>query len=199
MIIREAAYNDIETVVKTMADSFEYDPLYSYFIENHDKRREFLFKFMRFRLLFGMKKGITLISDDASGVSVWIPPYVKMRPIYLALYGGFTAMLKCKHSERVRLMEYIEYVDAVIERYNCGGYWHLAPLCVSPDRQGAGLGSALLKKGLSAQQIENKPCLVVTQTLKNKHFYESNGFVTLDHTLVPGTEVNNILLVYNRK
>ncbi len=197
MLIRETTTKDMVTVAKTMADSFEHDPLYSYFIKDYEQRKRFLREFMRFRLLFGMKKGITHIYDDASGVAVWIPPHIKMRPIYLALYGGLIALLKCKRVERERLMSYVRYVDKVIDRNVKGDYWHLAPLCVSPDKQGKGLGSALLAKGLATKGIRELPCLVATQTLSNKAFYESNGFVTVDQTFVPGTDVHNILLLHN--
>ncbi len=197
MLIRKITKKDMRVVQGTMADSFEHDPLYSYFVNDNERRKRFLTVFMHFRLLFGIKKGATRILDDGSGVAVWIPPGIKMRPMYLALYGGFTALLQCAKDERKRILDYVNYVDDILDRHINGEYWHLAPLCVSPERQGQGLGSALLRDGLARTSKTGLPCVVTTQTLANKAFYEKNGFTTLDHTFVAGTQVHNILLIHN--
>ncbi len=197
MIIKKPTLNDMTAIVRTMAASFQNDPLYSYFVENHERRKHFLKDFMRFRLTFGMQEGLAFRLGKCKGIALWFPSSRQMDALKFAAYGGTATLLKCTPDERERIVKYVDYVDLTISRFVSTEYWHISPLCIAPEKQGMGLGSQLLQHGVTLLSKPTKPCLVVTQTLINKAFYEKNGFVTVNQSFVPGTQIHTILLIHN--
>jgi GNAT superfamily N-acetyltransferase len=59
-------------------------------------------------------------------------------------------------------------------------HWHLDIVGVSPDRQGLGIGSALVKTGLAEADRAGVPAFLVTSDAPNVPFYEHHGFAVTE-------------------
>lgn len=179
-----------------MADALEKDPLYGCFIPDEEKRKAFLNGFMTFRVKYGRRAGKVFVTDDCMGVAIWLRPGRKMSPLDVLLCGGFGAMKACSKEERDRLMGFNDYADKVGEEHCSGPCWHLSPICVAPESQGKGRGTALLEHGFAFMAKEDpKPCYLETQTERNRDFYAKRGFRTVVETTVPATDIPHFGMV----
>lgn len=194
-IIRLITKQDVPKVVRTMADSFQQEDLYTYFLPDEGQRAAFLEKFMLFRLKFGMKYGTVLVTDDCQGVAVFLPPENKMKPKDLLLLGGASAMMSCDKEARQRIMNFNNYADEACAACIQAPHWHISPICVSPAFQGKGYGSALMAYGNEHVITPGTPCFLETQSAKNEGFYIKFGFVKQSSTTVPNSTLPHITMV----
>ena len=59
-------------------------------------------------------------------------------------------------------------------------HWYLQVIGVDPARQGEGLGSILVREGLSRADTAGTPTYVETETEGNVAFYEKHGFEVVE-------------------
>ncbi len=196
MNLREFQKRDTEQVLSTLCAAFQNDGLYAYFIEDPGARARFLRAFMRFRLKYGLKAGTVWVTDGCEGVLILIKPNQVMSPKHLLLYGGLSAMLNCTSVQRDRIMRFNSFADSQCERYIQQPFWHVSPICVSPEAQGKGLGSALLRCGLDLVRASGQPCYLETQSAKNLPFYEACGFVQAGQAEVPGSGLISCSMIF---
>jgi GNAT superfamily N-acetyltransferase len=67
-----------------------------------------------------------------------------------------------------------------------GAHWYLLALGTTPERQGTGLGSALIERGSSQADAARIPCYLETATESNVAFYSKRGFEVSDQVEVLG-------------
>lgn len=196
MEIRNMQKEDKDKIISMMCEAFIDDKLYKFFIEDEIERGNFLKKFMKFRLTFGIKKGKVCVSDDCKSVAIWILPNKEMTPIDLVLCGGLSAILSCKPNQRKRITDFNSFADEEKVKSLAQPFWHLSPICVSPKLQGQGYGKALIKHGLETIEASSQPCYIETQSKKNVSIYEKYGFKCLRSNKVPTTEITTYAMVY---
>ena len=66
-----------------------------------------------------------------------------------------------------------EQMDAAHPRF---AHWYLPWLAVRPERQGAGLGAALLREGLARVDADGLPAYLETPNPRAIPLYERHGF-----------------------
>jgi GNAT superfamily N-acetyltransferase len=65
-------------------------------------------------------------------------------------------------------------------------HWHLSLLGVDPDRQGEGIGSALLRPVLERCDHGRRPAYLETSKPANLRFYARHGFAVRDEVELRG-------------
>jgi GNAT superfamily N-acetyltransferase len=65
-------------------------------------------------------------------------------------------------------------------------YWYLGVLATSPDQQGRGLATDVLRPGLAAADADAWDCWLETSTPANKEFYAGRGFIEGIEIDIPG-------------
>jgi GNAT superfamily N-acetyltransferase len=65
-------------------------------------------------------------------------------------------------------------------------HWFLALLGTDPDRQGRGVGAALLQIGHEAADRDGRPCFLETFTEANVDYYQRRGYQLIRSTTVAG-------------
>jgi GNAT superfamily N-acetyltransferase len=55
---------------------------------------------------------------------------------------------------------------------------------VDPERQGQGVGSAIIREGLALADRESRPCYLETSEPRNLAFYQRLGFVVLQEAIL---------------
>jgi GNAT superfamily N-acetyltransferase len=179
--IRRAGRDDISLLAATLASAFDGYPWTDWAVpeDDHQSRLEAIFTHDMADM--GLAHDEVWMTDDAASVAVWIPPKEQQ-----------TAEIDWEaHGQRVvplfgdRLAR-IEAGDALImplrPKRSC---WYLATLGTRPDRQGEGLGRAVLAPVLARCDAEGFPALTETTTLENVRFYERLGFVVLHEVTLP--------------
>jgi ribosomal protein S18 acetylase RimI-like enzyme len=64
-------------------------------------------------------------------------------------------------------------------------HWYLDLLAVDPDRQGLGIGSALLRAVNERSDADGRPCALFTFTEQNVRLYQRHGYEIVDDGEAP--------------
>lgn len=67
-------------------------------------------------------------------------------------------------------------------------HWHVGPVGVRPDRQGQGIGAALLAAFLATVDEQRAPAFLETDVDRNVTLYERFGFEVIDRETIVGVD-----------
>jgi ribosomal protein S18 acetylase RimI-like enzyme len=184
LVLRRALPTDRDAVVRVLVRAFDRDPVASWLLRS-DTRRAWAFEtafdvsFLRLTL----PAGETWLAGNGAGVALWTPPggwsTARALPALprLARAVGFT-----------RSLSLLRAVTGVQDHHPREPHWYLFALGVDPDRQGQGVGSALLREVLGACDARREKAYLEASSEKNVRLYERHGFATKGEVrLLPGS------------
>jgi GNAT superfamily N-acetyltransferase len=126
--------------------------------------------------------GIVLTTPDLAAVALWLPAGEQPAAPPDG-YDQRLAQITGPWADRFRAF------DAELERRHLAGYAHhyLAILAVRPDRQGQGLGTALLRARHAARDRDGLPAYLEASNLRSRRLYRAEGYDDHGGTLLlPG-------------
>ncbi|MGA7434751.1 MAG: GNAT family N-acetyltransferase [Solirubrobacterales bacterium] len=127
---------------------------------------------------------------EGTGGAFWFPPGTKKLSFREAVAESLPFMPEgLPHMGKAARFE-----SEIKKRWPKEPHWYLAVLSVSPESQGAGHGSALLKPGLERVDQDGVPAYLETQRETNVGFYEKFGFELVEKLIVD--EVLPVWLMY---
>lgn len=125
-------------------------------------------------------------SPDLEAVSIWFPPGMDHSEDTEA--DTFAA----NDFESNQTMERLQAVNEVIATLTADlgsqAQWYLHLVAVSPQFQGQGYASTLIKPMLARADEEHCPCSLITQSLANVKKYERWGFKIVKEISVPQSD-----------
>ncbi|WP_051854461.1 GNAT family N-acetyltransferase [Streptomyces sp. NRRL B-1347] len=148
--------------------------------DDHIRRVEGLQELFLTRI--GLDHGRVWVAGGGAAVAAWTTPAT-------ADAGAVLAGLAPRFAELAgdRAQAYEEAEAALRPHRPTEPVWFLGTVGVDPDRQGAGLGRAVLRPGIEAAERDGVPAFLETSAEANVRFYERLGFeVTSDLTLPSG-------------
>ena len=130
------------------------------------------------------KIDLAVEGDKIYGVGLWAKPgeqmstarFVRLLPRYVKLFGRASAFVARREAR----------AEAAHPPFP---HWYTFALGVSPDAQGLGVGSTLLRHGL--QRAGNSPVYLEASTPKSAALYRSFGFVELGEIDIPGDKLSD--------
>jgi GNAT superfamily N-acetyltransferase len=133
---------------------------------------------------------IHALGDPPVAVVLWFPPGAgDPTPDQLAA-AGWDAVAAWDHGAYERLQTLMGHLDAERARLMAEEpYWHLTFFAVTPERQGQGLGSALVRPTIERIRNRGLPVYLESLTEHNARRYERCGFRVIAQGTVPGTDV----------
>jgi ribosomal protein S18 acetylase RimI-like enzyme len=183
--VRQAGPEDVGALVEVLARAFDDDPVPRWMFRGEQRRRRGLHAFFRIQLRHTyIDQGEVWTTLDRSGAAMWAPPartragwrdvahLVPMVPYLVGLgrdVGVAARMLAAVDSARPRQR-----------------HWYLATLGTDPDRQGTGVGTALLQAGLVRVDAEGLPAYLESSKESNIGFYARHGFEVTGAVDLPG-------------
>ena len=96
-----------------------------------------------------------------------------------------------------RLREISRAIDALEERrrhYVPTPHFYLSALGVEPERQGEGIGTALMQPVLERADREQLAAYLETAAARNVLLYERQRFAVVEELTLPGTDVHGWLM-----
>lgn len=173
--IRNGEASDLQTLVSTLSDSFQHDPVLNWVIP----RRQLYPAF--FRLLIRdvfLPRGIIHVEEHGRAAALWLPPAHRheLAPplgllrlvLSLLAYEGPRPLWRLRAQGRVYShhlpMEphyYLQFIG-----------------CKEQDR-GRGIGAALLKRGIRVCDEQGMPAYLESSNRLNVPLYERHGFETI--------------------
>jgi ribosomal protein S18 acetylase RimI-like enzyme len=168
----------VEPVTDAVTRAFMADPGTLYLFRNQARRPRVLRRFLEPAVRYGLTHGQAYTTADRAGVAVWVPP--PGRPAVslegMSRSGFFGSMLRMWPSEGFRATVLGTYMSMLDPGSYRKPHWYLWLLGVDPDRQGQGVGGALLAPILARADVEGLPCALETLTERNVRFYRGHGF-----------------------
>ncbi len=166
--IRRAAVGDRSTSIDTAARAFSADPFIRHLMPDDERYLDDASRF--FGLLFDTRLagGELWCTDDCAAVAQWNPPGGNRM-------GGdwvdaqWDAIEPELHPATIPGVERLDH--ALTPTWPDEPHWYLGVLATHPDRQGGGLGSAVLMPGLAEADAAGLASYLVTATEANVAFY----------------------------
>jgi ribosomal protein S18 acetylase RimI-like enzyme len=170
-----ATETDVGVLAAVLARAFDDDPLSLYLFGGPRMRAAGLTRFFTIQLRHTyLHHGEVWTTPDRAGASLWAPPsmprpglvdLLRIIPVlpYLSIWGR-------KTPDVVRLL-------AAYERARPRqAHWYLGTLGTDTDRQGHGIGSALLRVVLDRLDVDGMPAHLESSKERNLAFYARHGF-----------------------
>jgi GNAT superfamily N-acetyltransferase len=173
-MVRLARPDDAPALDDVLADAFFDDPISVHLLPDASRRRD------RLRLGMGHVMRSTYLANDGAwttdaldGVALWAKPG-DAKPSALRQLRDLPTFAR---SFGRRLPRAISAFGSAEKRRPDEDHWFLDIIGVRPDRQGHGVGSALLRAALTQIDQTGAPAFLVTSNPSNVPFYEKLGFV----------------------
>jgi ribosomal protein S18 acetylase RimI-like enzyme len=175
---------DHDAIVRVLVRAFDADPVANYLLR-HDAHRVHAFElcFGAFLRHVTMPHGETWIADGGAGAALWTPPGRWDVGLRKTLAMG-PSLLRSVGLSRARTMG--AAANRVQRKHPSTPHFYLFAIGVDPDRQGRGIGGALLGAVLRRCDAERVPAYLEASTPNNRRLYERHGFrATEEVTMAP--------------
>ena len=177
--IRKATHDDIDACVRVLASAFQEDPGTINFEPDDERRRRVLPAFFRSFVAAALAEAgdLRVAGDPVEGIASWFGPE-RHGPSPDAMgangFGDVLALAGPESAERLLAMvgeierQHTDLTDAPHLRLEFFG--------VVPERQGSGIGSALIDDGHRRADELGLPTYLETFTEENVRFYQRRGY-----------------------
>ncbi|RLC58689.1 MAG: GNAT family N-acetyltransferase [Chloroflexi bacterium] len=167
-----------------LARAFHDDPPSIWFFPDEKKRRIAMRGDFTAATRYGLRYGDVYVPDESpDGAAIWLPPGNPVVSALGMLRVGFREMasipLKVGFGYLPRYFRVMRQMDELHKRDVPKRHWYLMVLGVEPERQGQGVGSALIGPGLARADGDRLPCYLETSKEINVVFYKKHGFEVL--------------------
>jgi len=171
--VRLATSSDVPAIVDMLVRAFDDDPVANFMFAGTRRRRLGLHSFFTSQLRRQyLPHGHVYVTDDLNGAALWGPPDRERHPVaeLLQLFPTAPFLLSPHTINALRLLFTVENLHPT-ERH-----WYLFSLGTAPERQGKGLGSALLQVALAHVDEEGDPSYLESSKERNVPLYARFGF-----------------------
>ena len=173
--VRDALGADRNDIVAMLARAFQEDPAAVWLQPDPAERKAEALA--GFAMLFDLDAaGLRLTTPDRTAASLWLFSTESARAANA--HTSSSAANETPHTRRSRLM--MASLDA---HKPAGDFWHLQLVGCEPERQGTGLGAAVVRAGLV--RIGSDAAYLETANERNLGFYRAMGFTLLQEWDIP--------------
>lgn len=159
--------------------AFEDDPLWEEIFPDPGMRPDLLISvFTGLARATVAAQGVAETSQELDAVALWLPPgkTVGFRAMVMSRFALPRFVMSLPADDRKRMLAVLRQLEERKKALMPNPHWYLSAVGVSPDRQGEGLGSALVRSGLRRADDDNVLVYLETETEDNVRFYEHLGF-----------------------
>jgi len=184
MRVRRAEERDRAAAVDTLVRAFAEDPMIRFLAPDDAACARVAAAF--FGCLFDLRVdggGEVRVTDDVSAASLWNPPGGNRHGSeHVEAVWSKHVLPQLDAEERERMDEFDVALSSIHPEEP---HWYLGVVGVHPDRQGEGLGSAVIRAILDDPMAVGTPAYLVTATERNVPVYEHLGFAVCAETDLP--------------
>lgn len=167
--LRTANNDDVRKLADAMAHAFYDDPIFGWLMPDDHTRLARLRRFYAIELRHvGLTRGHAWTSHDLLGAAISAPPCAWRVPPRVMLAQG---KLFGRHLARAARL-----LPAVERRHLREPHYYFAHIGVTPQAQGQGLGSALMRPILDRCDRERLPAYLEASSERSAALYERLGF-----------------------
>lgn len=186
--------SDIEQAKKIFALAMFDDDLHKYFFPDEKSRIKKLEHFYKFKLKT-MLLSTYKTSERLEGFCIWEKPNEHRSAITLNdVIEGFSLVFDVGIFSLFRMIRYQLWSTKQKKGVVSDPYWYLDSIVVSPDYQGQGFASKMIKPFLSEASANGDKVYLETQNIKNVPVYEKLGFKLMS-TQYPNKQITHFAMV----
>jgi GNAT superfamily N-acetyltransferase len=166
---------DLDTLSLVVADAFRPLPPSRWLVPDPAARREIFPGYFRIYVEHAMANGVVHTTPDRTAAALWIP-VGEDGPAQPLDYDARLAVATSPWTGRFLAF------DAALDRHHPAGisHHHLAMLAVSPERQGQGTGTALLRAYHQILDYDaGAPAYLEAADLRTRQIYLRHGYADL--------------------
>jgi ribosomal protein S18 acetylase RimI-like enzyme len=181
--VRRATRADVDAMAAQLAKTFWDDPVAQFIFRNAARREAGLRAFFRTQMQADyLPFGGCYTTDGYAGSAIWAPAG---KPLLTGLKGVLTMVpvLPFVAGNLVTTLRVINFVERI---HPHEPHWYLATLGTAVERQGKGIGSALMRPVLHHCDAEGIPCYLESSKQRNVPFYRRHGFEVVEEVQLPG-------------
>ena len=178
--VRAARRDEATRLAAALAGAFHDDPVFRWFSPDDARRAAMLPGFFAVFVDAFMAYGDSHADDDGAGAALWSAPGIdpmSADPDYAERLEAVAGV------DAARLFEIVEILEAYAPQEP---HHHLQFLGVRPERQGLGLGGALMAPGLERCDREGTAAYLEATSDRNRALYERHGFRAHGSIPIPG-------------
>jgi GNAT superfamily N-acetyltransferase len=171
---------DASRLAAALAAAFYVDPVFRWLAPDDHRRSAILPAYFGAVIEAYLTHGETYADNELVGAALWATPGIDpiaADPVYVPRLHEIAG------PDAPRLFEIIERFEAQAPRKP---HYHLQFLGVRPERQGAGLGAALMKPVLDRCDRDGVPAYVEATSDRNRALYERHRFRATAGIPLPG-------------
>ncbi len=172
-----------------LARAFDGDVMYAHLFRDRAESLRVMTRLFYGVIVYNLAWGEVWTTPEVAGVACWTAPGKLDATLWRSLRTGFAlqrAVAAFRPEARAPFLAGEAHEGRVHRRLMPGPHWYLWALGVAPERQGEGIGGALLAPLLARADAEGLPCYLETQTEANVAFYARRSFEVLAADELPG-------------
>lgn len=181
-VIVDGEWDDLETLVATLSDSFAQDPILNWVIPRTQLYPEF------FRILIEevyLPRGIVHLEEGGRGAALWLPPGERLeippRPALLRMIAKLVIFRGPLPLWRIYLQGHL-----FSRQHPREPHYYLQFIGCRQRDQGQGIGSALLKHGTRICDERGVAAYLESSNQLNVPLYQRHGFEIIHEQTIPG-------------
>jgi ribosomal protein S18 acetylase RimI-like enzyme len=174
----------VEPAADTLASALSEDPTVVWAIPDERRRFDIMRAFYRLHLeRTWIEQGIVEMAGDADAVAIWLASdAVEPDAGEVAALDADVQRLTGEYATRVAVV-----FETMARAHPTVSHVYLPWIGTRPERQGEGLGTLLLRRGLARSDAAHVGAYVDASAPRNRILYERHGFcVTHEHDLPGG-------------
>jgi ribosomal protein S18 acetylase RimI-like enzyme len=182
-VVRRATDADVAAMAAQLARTFYDDPVTSHIFRNEKRREAALRVYFRTQMRADyLPFGGCYTTEGYTGSAIWAPAG---KPLHTGL-GAILTMLPVLPFVASNLGTTLRLLALIESKHPHEPHWYLATLGTAVDKQGTGVGSALLRPVLEHCDAEGVPCYLESSKERNLPFYRRHGFEVVEEVRLPG-------------
>lgn len=176
MNIEKLKEKDIINAAQQYAKAMMKDDLHVYFFPNEKTRYRMLLSLYKFKLR-NQIMDCYVTSDNLEGLAIWEKPYGHHSTLTVnEVLNGIRLIFECGVFSLIKMLKYQLWATKIRDNLIKDPYWYLDVVIVSPEFQGKGFASKLIKPFLDESSANGNKVYLETQNEKNIPIYEKYGF-----------------------
>jgi GNAT superfamily N-acetyltransferase len=170
--VRLAQPGESGSLKVALGAAFFDDPIFGWLIGPGSSRQARLERYFAIELAHSLANGCVWTSEGLQGAALCMPPgRWRLPPRLMIAHGArFTSVF------RARLPRAVGLLAAIERRHLRGAHYYFANIGVTPEAQGHGLGSRLMRPTLDRCDEEGLPAYLEASSERNAALYERLGF-----------------------
>lgn len=171
----KVGYNDKEQIVNILTASFDDNKSVNYIVKQDSKRKQRIRLLMEYSFDVCFHFGKIFLSGDTKACALILLPD-KKKITFRSAWSDIKLIFGCIGISNVsKAMNREAKIKALQPKEPIYYLWFIG---VSPEAQGKGIGSKLLKEVISDSGFEKRIICLETSTTKNIPWYQKFGFTT---------------------